>query len=61
MTEETWLTKEQLRAWMQFVAVLELLPGVLDAASRFTRRPSDEEMATMLDATRTSSLFGLPT
>ena len=38
-----------------------LLPGVLDAASRFTRRPSDEEMATMLDATRTSSLFGLPT
>jgi hypothetical protein len=34
---------------------------VLDAASRFTRRPSDEEMATMLDATRTSSLFGLPT
>ena len=40
---------------------LGLLPGVLDAASRFTRRPSDEEMATMLDATRTSSLFGLPT
>jgi len=40
---------------------LGLLPRVLDAASRFTRRPSDEEMATMLDATRTSSLFGLPT
>ena len=40
---------------------LGLLPGVLDAASRFTRRPSDEEMAAMLDATRMSSLFGLPT
>ena len=40
---------------------LGLLPGVLDAASRFTRRPSDEEMATMLEATRMSSLFGLPT
>ena len=40
---------------------LGLLPGVLDAASRFTRRPSDEEMVTMLEATRMSSLFGLPT
>jgi hypothetical protein len=40
---------------------LGLLPRVLDAASRFTRRPSDAEMATMQDATRMSSLFGLPT
>jgi aryl-alcohol dehydrogenase-like predicted oxidoreductase len=40
---------------------LTLLPRVLDAASRFTRRPSDEEMASMHDATRMSSLFGLPT
>jgi aryl-alcohol dehydrogenase-like predicted oxidoreductase len=40
---------------------LTLLPRILDAASRFTRRPSDEEMATMHDATRMSSLFGLPT
>ncbi len=40
---------------------LTLLPRVLDAASRFTRRPADEEMASMHDATRTSSLFGLPT
>ena len=31
MTEETWLTEQQLRAWMRFVAVLELLPGVLDS------------------------------
>jgi aryl-alcohol dehydrogenase-like predicted oxidoreductase len=40
---------------------LALLPRVLDAASRFARRPSDEEMATMLHTTRMSSLFGLPT
>jgi len=40
---------------------LGLLPKVLDAASRFTRRPSDEEMTALHDATRMSSLFGLPT
>ena len=40
---------------------LSLLPKVLDAASRFTRRPSDEEMTAMHDAARMSSLFGLPT
>jgi len=40
---------------------LTLLPKVLDAASRFTRRPSDEEMTALHDATRMSSLFGLPT
>jgi aryl-alcohol dehydrogenase-like predicted oxidoreductase len=38
-----------------------LLPRVLDAASRFERRPSDAEMTTMLDSTRVTSLFGLPT
>ena len=40
---------------------LALLPRVLDAAARFTRRPPDEEMSAMHDATRMSSLFGLPT
>jgi aryl-alcohol dehydrogenase-like predicted oxidoreductase len=40
---------------------LTLLPRILDAAGRFQRRPSDEEMTTMLDATRMTSLFGLPT
>lgn len=40
---------------------LTLLPRILDAASRFERRPPDEEMTTMLDATRMTSLFGLPT
>ncbi|HTT36784.1 MAG TPA: aldo/keto reductase [Burkholderiales bacterium] len=39
---------------------LTLLPRILDAASRFKRRPSDEEMAQMLGTQRMSSLFGLP-
>ena len=30
MTETRWLTPEQLRAWKKFVAVVEILPGVLD-------------------------------
>jgi len=40
---------------------LTLLPRVLEAASRFERRPSDDEMAVMLDSTRMTSLFGLAT
>jgi aryl-alcohol dehydrogenase-like predicted oxidoreductase len=40
---------------------LGLLPRILDAASRFERRPSDEAMTTMAEATRMTSLFGLPT
>jgi aryl-alcohol dehydrogenase-like predicted oxidoreductase len=43
------------------VGDLGLLPKVLDAASRFEGRPSDDAMATMLDAQRITSLFGLPT
>ena len=43
------------------VGDLSLLPRILDAASRFTRRPSDEEMASMHNATRMASPFGLPT
>jgi aryl-alcohol dehydrogenase-like predicted oxidoreductase len=38
-----------------------LLPKVLAAASRFTRRPSAAEMTELHDGTRMSSLFGLPT
>jgi DNA-binding MarR family transcriptional regulator len=30
MTDVRWLTVEQLAAWTKFVAVVELLPGVLD-------------------------------
>jgi len=40
---------------------LTLLPRVLDAASRFERRPADEVMTTMLGAARMTSLFGLAT
>ena len=39
---------------------LGLLPRVLDAASRFERRPPDAEMEAMLGSTRMTSLFGLP-
>jgi aryl-alcohol dehydrogenase-like predicted oxidoreductase len=40
---------------------LSLLPRFLDAASRFERRPGDVEMTTLAEATRMTSLFGLPT
>ena len=40
---------------------LGLLPRFLDAASRFQRRPPDTEMTGMAEATRMTSLFGLPT
>jgi aryl-alcohol dehydrogenase-like predicted oxidoreductase len=46
--------------FLNTVGDLTLLPRVLDAASRFERRPADEEMAAMLGATRMTSLFGLP-
>ena len=47
--------------FLNTVGDLGLLPKVLDAASRFERRPPDEEMAAMLDTARVTSLFGLPT
>jgi aryl-alcohol dehydrogenase-like predicted oxidoreductase len=40
---------------------LRLLPRMLDAASRFRTRPTDDEMAAMVDERRMTSLFGLPT
>ena len=48
-------------AFLNTVGDLELLPKVLDAASRFERRPPDAEMATMLETARVTSLFGLST
>lgn len=30
MTKDRWLSAEQLHAWVRFIAVVELLPGVLD-------------------------------
>ena len=47
--------------FLNTVGDLALLPRVLDAASRFARRPPDEEMGTMLASTRMTSLFGLST
>src|SRR5436309_3556772 len=47
--------------FLNTVGDLKLLPKVLDAASRFERRPPDEDMRAMLDATRATSLFGLST
>src|SRR5262245_16194534 len=40
---------------------LTLLPRVLEAASRFERRPADDAMAAMLGTARMTSLFGLAT
>jgi len=31
MTDVQWLTPDELRAWIKFVATVELLPGVLDS------------------------------
>jgi aryl-alcohol dehydrogenase-like predicted oxidoreductase len=42
------------------VGDLGLLPKMLDAASRFERRPPDDEMTAMLGSARMTSLFGLP-
>ncbi len=39
---------------------LALLPRILDAASRFDRRPGDAEMAASVESGRMSSLFGPP-
>jgi hypothetical protein len=47
--------------FLNTVGDLTLMPKVLDAASRFERRPSDDDMTAMIDAARVTSLFGLPT
>jgi aryl-alcohol dehydrogenase-like predicted oxidoreductase len=47
--------------FLNTVGDLTLMPKVLDAASRFERRPPDEEMTAMVDTARVTSLFGLPT
>ena len=46
--------------FLSTVGDLRLLPKFLDAASRFETRPSDEEMAAMLESRRMTSLFGIP-
>ena len=46
--------------FLNTVGDLALLPKVLEAAGRFERQPSDDEMTAMHDSTRMTSLFGLP-
>ena len=48
-------------AFLNTAGDLGLLPRFLDAARRFERRPSDDEMRELLDGARVSSLFGLAT
>jgi aryl-alcohol dehydrogenase-like predicted oxidoreductase len=43
------------------VGDMDLLPKVLDAASRFQAQPSDEQMRAMLEGRRVTSLFGIGT
>ncbi|MGH7312837.1 MAG: aldo/keto reductase, partial [Candidatus Rokuibacteriota bacterium] len=47
--------------FLNTVGDLALLPRFLDAASRFSRRPADDEMAAMLDGNRMTALFGIGT
>jgi len=46
--------------FLNTIGDLALMPRVLDAASRFTRRPADDDMGEMLASRRMTSLFGLP-
>ena len=43
------------------VGDMDLLPKVLDAATRFEARPGDDEMQRMLDGRQVTSLFGIGT
>jgi aryl-alcohol dehydrogenase-like predicted oxidoreductase len=45
--------------FLNTVGDIHLLPKVLDAARRFASRPSDDDMAAMLDHQRMTSLFGI--
>jgi len=47
--------------FLNTVGDVDLLPRVLDAASRFEMRPSREEMETLVQRNRMSSLFGIGT
>ena len=45
--------------FLNTVGDVELLPRVLDAASRFSKRPPDEEMNEIIKKNKISSLFGI--
>ncbi len=56
-----WIMGLLPSAFINTAGDLALLPKILDAASRFERRPADAQMSEMLAATRMTSLFGLST
>ena len=56
-----WVLGQLPDVFINTAGDLALLPRVLDAASRFTERPSSETMSAMLSGARMTSLFGLPT
>jgi len=56
-----WIMGLLRDAFINTAGDLALLPRILDAASRFERRPSDAAMAEMMGTARMTSLFGLPT
>jgi aryl-alcohol dehydrogenase-like predicted oxidoreductase len=45
--------------FLDTAADIHLLPKILDAASRYEKRPDDEAMAAMLEKQRMTTLFGL--
>jgi hypothetical protein len=47
--------------FLNTVGDLDLLPKVLDAASRFEQRPDDAAMSAMLEGRSMTSLFGIGT
>jgi hypothetical protein len=47
--------------FLNTVGDVKLLPKVLDAASRFQRRPTDKEMEQLVQRNEMSSLFGIGT
>jgi aryl-alcohol dehydrogenase-like predicted oxidoreductase len=47
--------------FLNTVGDVELLPKVLDAATRFSKRPPDDEMNEMMKKNKISSLFGIGT
>ena len=47
--------------FLNTIGDVELLPKVLDGASRFSKRPPDEEMNEMMKKNKMSSLFGIGT
>jgi aryl-alcohol dehydrogenase-like predicted oxidoreductase len=52
-----WWVLGRPGVFLNTVGDVDLLPMVLDAAARFERRPGDQEMAAMLERSRTQPLF----